>query len=93
MKFRRIDDVKVNEKVVCIYVSCEYVWKVERKKFCYEIFMFRKDLIYEEVSGICGLKVGLLNCDECDVKERFVIDLKKLLKEKEVMVVMEMEDF
>ncbi|XP_024386663.1 uncharacterized protein [Physcomitrium patens] len=92
LKSRRTDDAKANEKVVRIYASREHAWKAERKKLCHEISMLRKDLIHEEASGICGSKVGLLNCDECDVKERLVIDLKKLLKEKEVMAVTEMED-
>lgn len=81
MKCRRVEDVKVNEKVVCIYVNCEYGWKVERKKFCYEIDIFRKFLICVEINGFCSFNVSLLKCNECDIKNKCVKDLEKVLKE------------
>lgn len=80
LKFKRVDVVILNVKGklwVCMGgFEEEVVWW---------------DLIYEEFNVLCGFIVGLWYCKECEVKERCVVDWKKVLKK--LMFVMEMEYF
>ena len=94
LKKRRGEDAKANEKVVRIYATREHGWKSEKKKLRHEIDMLRKDLIRQEASGFCSprdcSRSGV--CDECELKERRLIDLEKILKEKEFIIMSAMDD-
>jgi len=94
LKKRRLEDAKANEKVVRIYANREQGWKIEKKKLRHEIDMLRKDLIHHEASGLCSPRasMGTGPCNECELKERRLIDLEKKLKEKECMTKTAMEN-
>lgn len=94
LKKRRLEDAKANEKVVRIYANREQGWKSEKKKLRHEIDMLRKDLINHEASGLCSPKASLETgqCNECELKERRLIDFEKKLTEKEYMTKTAMEN-
>ncbi|KAG0594402.1 hypothetical protein M758_UG074300 [Ceratodon purpureus] len=91
LKKRRGEDAKANEKVVRIYSTREHGWKSEKKKLRHEIDMLRKDLIRQEASGFCSPRDRGV-CDECELKERRLIDLEKILKEREFIIMSAMDD-
>ena len=94
LKKRRGEDAKANEKVVRIYANREHGWKIEKKKLRHEIDMLRKDLIHQDASGLCSPRVTSRTrlCDECDRKERRLIELEKILKDKEFIIMSAMDD-
>lgn len=91
LKKRREEDAKANEKVVRIYANREHGWKIEKKKLRHEIDMLRKDLINQEGSGLCSPTLSG-QCDDCELKERRLIDLEKILNDKEFIIMSAMDD-
>lgn len=102
LRKKRADEGRANEKVVSIYASREQAWKAERRRFVNEqrrlwqelqrAFM-EQEVIKQRTQHLSSIQEeGDFECEECEQKEVWLIEMKERLREQEFVIMASMEE-
>lgn len=102
LRKKRADEGRANEKVVSIYASREQAWKAERRRFVNEqrrlwqelqrAFM-EQEVLKQRTRHLSSIQEeGDFECEECEQKEGWLVEMKERLREQEFVIMTSMEE-